>query len=167
MRSLLTDDIKAMVGREVSYVAPDEIGRASIRYFALAIGDDNRLYVDDEYARSQGYPSVIAPPTFVCETNQYMNRPPDKTGYIGHRWELPVEGCRELRGGHEYEFFRPVLPTDRITATWRISDIQERTSSRGTPLLFLHSEAVYTNQDGERLAVNRETIIYQPIGGAQ
>ncbi len=166
MNSLLTDEIKAMVGSEVSYTAPEEIGRASIRYFALAMSDENPLYSDDEYARRQGYPSVIAPPTFICETNQYMNREPDAGGYIGHRWRLPLEGCRELRGGHEYEFFRPVLPADRITATWRISDIQERTSSRGTPMLLLYSEAVYTNQAGEKLAVNRETIIYQPIGSA-
>jgi acyl dehydratase len=163
---LLTDEIKGMVGREVTYTAPEEIGRASIRYFALATGDGNQLYASDEYARSQGYPSLIAPPTFICETNQYMSRKPDEAGYIGHRWQLPLEGCRELRGGHEYEFFRPVLPTDRITATWRISDIQERTSSGGSPMLFVYSEAVYTNQDSERLAVNRETIIYQPIGGA-
>ena len=46
---------------------PKKIGRASIRYFALAIGDDNPLYVDDAYARAAGYPSIIAPPTFVCE----------------------------------------------------------------------------------------------------
>jgi acyl dehydratase len=162
--SLLTDDIKAMVGREVSYTAPEEVGRASIRYFALAMGDNNPLYWDDGFARSQGYASVIAPPTFICETNQYMNRPPDEMGYIGHTWHLPIEGCRELRGGHEYEFFRPMVPTDRITATWRISDIQERMSGRGTPMLVVYSEAVYTNQDGERLAINRETIIYQPVG---
>jgi acyl dehydratase len=163
VNSLLTDEIKALVGKEVSYTAPEEIGRASIRYFALAIGDDNPLYTDAEFARANGYPSVIAPPTFVCETNQYMDRRPDAMGYIGHRWQVPVEGCRELRGGHEYEFFRPVVPTDCITATWRIAGVQERKSSRGTPMLFLYSEAVYTNQDGERLAVNRETIIYQPV----
>jgi acyl dehydratase len=161
--SLLTDEIKAMVGREVSYTAPEEIGRASIRYFAMAIGDHNPLYRDDDYARSQGYPSVIAPPTFICETNQYMDRKPDAMGYIGHRWEFHVDGCRELRGGHEYEFFRPVLPTDRITATWRITNVQERISRKGTPMLFLYSEATYTNQKGDELAVNRETLIFQPL----
>jgi acyl dehydratase len=163
--TLLTEAIKSLVGSEVSYTAPDEIGRASIRYFALAIGDDNPLYVDEDYARRNGYPSVIAPPTFICETNQYMSRKPDDMGYIGHRWEIPLEGCRQLRGGHEYEFFRPVVPTDRITATWRITDMQERMSSSGKSMLFVISEATYTNQVGEKLAVNRETLIYQPLEG--
>jgi acyl dehydratase len=164
VKSLLTDQVRSFIGRQVSYTAPEEIGRASIRYFALAIGDENPLYNDEQYARQHGYQSVIAPPTFVCESNQYMTRRRDEMGYIGHHWEIPVEGCRELRGGHEYEFFRPVLPSDRITAVWRITDIQERDSAGGTPLLFVYSEATYTDQAGEKLAVNRETLIYQPVG---
>ena len=55
---LLTDELKQWIGREFNYTAPEEIGRASIRYFALAIGDDNRLYFDDEYARAAGYAGV-------------------------------------------------------------------------------------------------------------
>jgi len=164
MNRLLTDEVRSFIGRQISYTAPEEIGRASIRYFALATGNDNPLYFDDKYAREYGYVSVVAPPTFVCESNQYMNRRRDEMGYIGHHWKIPVEGCRELRGGHEYEFFRPVLPTDRITATWRITDIQERNSAGGTPMLFVYSEATYTDQANEKLAVNRETVIYQLIG---
>jgi acyl dehydratase len=147
----------------VTYTAPEEIGRASIRYFALAIGDDNPLYVDDEYARATGYPSVIAPPTFVCETNQYAHRPPDRDGYIGHTWELPIRGCRMIRGGHDYQFFRPVLPTDRISVTWHLEDISEHVSSRGGPLLVVVVVATYSNQQGEPLARNHETLIYQPL----
>ena len=36
--------------RRESYTAPEELGRASIRYFALAIGDYNPLYVDKRAA---------------------------------------------------------------------------------------------------------------------
>ena len=160
---LLTDELRAWIGREVTYPAREELGRAAIRYFALALGDDNPLYRDDEYARAAGYPSVIAPPTFVCETSQYAHRRPDADGYIGHTWELTVPGCRMIRAGHDYEFFRPVLPTDRITVTWRLTDMVERASSRGGSLLFVTSTATYVDQRGERLAVNRETIVFQPL----
>src|SRR5690606_29500170 len=68
LMSLLTDELKSWIGREAHYSAHEELGRASIRYFALALGDDDRLYVDDGYAREAGYPSLIAPPTLVCET---------------------------------------------------------------------------------------------------
>jgi len=165
--SLLTAELKQWIGREFRYTAPEEIGRASIRYFALAVGDDNRLYFDDEYARAAGYAGVIAPPTFVCETNQYVHRQPNADGYIGHWWQLPITGCRMLRGGHEYEFLQPVTPADRITVTWRLDDIAERISSRGGSMLMVSSTATITNQRGETLARNRETLIFEPLKPSQ
>lgn len=161
MSSLLTDEVRAWIGREVAFTAREELGRASIRYFAQAIGDDNPLYTDEEYAKRHGHDGVIAPPTLVCETNQFVPDPrPDEHGYIGHAWDLPVRGCRLLRGGNSYTFERPVRHSDRITVRWRIEDIQERTSSSGAPMLTVESVAAYSNQDGELLATNRETLIY-------
>ena len=53
-QTLLNDELKSWIGREVTYRAREEIGRASIRYFALAIDDENPLYQDDAYAREAG-----------------------------------------------------------------------------------------------------------------
>ena len=83
MGKLLTDELKSWIGRKVSYTAPEELGRASIRYFALALGDDNPLYRDEEFARKTRHGGIIAPPTFICETNQYMDAAPNEDGYIG------------------------------------------------------------------------------------
>jgi acyl dehydratase len=164
--ALLTDELKAWIGREARYPAREELGRASIRYFALALGDDNPLFLDDAYARAAGYPCVIAPPTLVCETSQYAHRPPDQHGYIGHAWDLPIAGCRVVRAGNAYEFFRPVLPDDRISVTWTLESIEERSSSRGGSQLFVVSVARYRDAAGELVAVNRETMAYQPLAGA-
>ena len=164
---MLTEELRGWIGREVSYAAPEEIGRASIRYFALAVGDDNPLYVDDAFARAAGYQSIIAPPTFICESSQYAHRPPDHDGYLGHTWALPIEGCRMIRGGHDYEFFRPLLPEDRVKVTWRLEDIAEHRSSRGGSMLIVISAATYSNQRGELLARNRETLIFQPLEAAR
>jgi acyl dehydratase len=160
---LLTDEVRTWIGREVIYDAPEELGRAALRYFALAVGDDNPLYVDDSYARAHGYPGVVAPPTLVCESNQYMRGRGEATAYIGHQWDLPVTGCRVIRGGNEYEFGRHVVPDDQLRVTWRVASISEKESSRGTPLLLVESEAIYTNQHGEFLARNRETLIYEKL----
>jgi acyl dehydratase len=161
--ALLTEELKAWIGREVHYAAREELGRASIRYFALALGDDNPLYVDDAYAREAGYPSVIAPPTLICETCQYEHRPPNEDGYIGHEWKLPIRNCRVIRAGNDYEFMRPVLPTDRISVTWTLEDIAERSRSGGGTQLFVSSVARYRDAADELVAVNRETIVYQPL----
>lgn len=161
--TLLTDEIRAFIGREVTYTAPEELGRAAIRYFALAIGDDNEVYWHDDAARDAGYPSVIAPPTLICESNQYLHRAPDANGFIGHSWDLPVTGARLIRGGNDYVFERPVLPTDRITVTWHIEDITEKQTSKGEPMLVVTSVATYLDAAGELLATNTETLIYQPL----
>jgi acyl dehydratase len=161
--TLLTAELKGRIGDEVVYRSPDELGRAAIRYFALAIGDDNPLYLDDDYAKAHGHPSVIAPPTLVCETNQFVPGPRDAEGYLTQMFSLDVPGTRQIRGGNSYEFFRPVLPTDRITISWRLEDIAERTTSAGVEMLVVTSVATYTNGNGDELARNTETIIYQAV----
>jgi acyl dehydratase len=161
--ALLTEELKAWIGREAHYPAREELGRASIRYFALALGDDNPLYLDDGYAREAGYPSVIAPPTLICETCQYAHPPLNEDGYIGHEWMLPIRGCRLIRAGNEYEFMRAILPTDHISVKWTLEDIVERSRSGGGTQLFVRSVARYRDAAGELVAVNRETIVYQPL----
>lgn len=161
MSTRLTSELRGWIGREVSYTAPEELGRASIRYFALALGDDNPLYRDEAFARTTRHGGVIAPPTLVAETSQLVAGEPDENGYIGHTWALPLPSRRFIRGGNEYEFVRAVRPSDRITVTWRLVDMYERETRMGSTL-FVVSEARYTNQDGELLAINRETNIHQP-----
>lgn len=166
MSELLNDDLKQWIGREVSYTAPEEVGQAAIRCFALALGDESPLYRDDEFAKRTRHGGIIAPPTFVCETNQYMDATPDSDGYMGHAWRLPIPASRLVRVGNEYQFFRPFRPTDRITATWRLTNIYERATRAGR-MLFVESEARYTNQHCELLAVNQETVAFQPVKGGQ
>ena len=151
--SLLTAELKSWIGREAHYPAREELGRASIRYFALALGDDNPLHVE----------GVVAPPTLICETCQYAHQPPNADGYIGHEWHLPVPSTRLVRAGNDYEFMRPVLPTDRISVTWTLENIVEKPSSRGGTQLFVTSVARYRDAQGEVVAINRETIVYQPL----
>jgi len=156
----IADTLKGWIGRQATYSAPEELGRAAMRYFALALDDKNPIYSDDEYAKSSRHDGVIAPPTLVCETNQFVRRDADGNGYSGHTWDLPLPHTRFIRGGNDYELHQPVRPDDRVTTTWTILDIYERTTQKFGVLLFVVSEARYVNQRDELLAVNRETNIY-------
>ena len=160
---MLTDVLQAYIGRKAQYTAPEELGRALIRYFARAVGDPNPIYTDTQAARESGYDDVIAPPTLVCETLQYLDQPRDEDGYIGEVWNLPLPDCRAIRGGNEYEFFQPVHPTDIVTGSWTLPDITEKRSSSGSPLLVVISTVEYRNQHHQLLATNRETMLYQPL----
>ena len=160
---MLTAEIEAMVGSTISYTAPEEVGRASIRYFAHAIGDLNPLYLDAEYARSHGFRDVIAPPTWITETNQYANVEMDHDGYAGHLWKIDFPNTRFVRGGNDYQFLQPIYPDDIITATWTIESISERINSKGLAMVTMQSVARYTNQKSELLAINTETMIWSEI----
>ena len=162
MSTRISDELKSWIGREATYTAPEELGRAAIRYFALALGDDNPLHHDEALAQSTRHGGIIAPPTLVCETNQIFQNAPDENGYIGHSWPLPLSSSRFMRGSNEYEFHQPTRPDDRITVTWRIVDIYEKDTRKNGAMIFVVSEARYANQRGELLAVNRETNIHQP-----
>ncbi|WP_229052092.1 MaoC family dehydratase N-terminal domain-containing protein [Aeromicrobium sp. Leaf350] len=163
--SLLTDEIRALVGQRRVYTAPEPFGAASGRYFGLAIGDDNPLYRDPEHARAQGLAGVTAPPTLICETNQYSGLPMDDEGYAGHRWGIQIENTREVRGGNAYVFGRRLRPEDVVTATWEITDAVEKTSGSGAAMLIVTSRATYTDEHDEFLAENTETIIFIDLGG--
>jgi hypothetical protein len=160
---LLTEALRAWIGREVTYHAPDEIGRASIRYFATALGDNNPLHRNDDYARAAGHAGVIAPPTFICETCQYVDSVPDENGYVGHSWDLPLSGCRMIRVGNDYEFHQAALADTVLTVTWMLESIDERSYSKGGKQLFVVSVARYYDQHANALATNRETTVYQPL----
>jgi len=161
---LLTEELRGWIGREAIYEAPESLGRAAIRYHALALGDDNPLYLDEQHAGRTRFGGVIAPPTLVVETNQYSNLPPrPEDGYNGHSWEglpLPVP-CTLVRGGNEYELLQPVRPDDRLSVRWSIKEITER-QGRAGPMLVLLALAEYRNQHGVLLATNHDTTIFLP-----
>ncbi len=160
---MLTPEISAFVGKSISYTAPEPVGKASIRYFAMAIGDANPLYTDDDFARKHGYSGVIAPPTWICETNQYAGLPMDADGYAGHLWKIEVPNTRLVRGGNDYRFHQAIVEGDVITATWVIDSITERTNSKGLKMMTMFSTATYTNQKNELLATNTESLIWSEI----
>jgi acyl dehydratase len=152
-------ELRALIGQEATYTAPEEIGRASARYYARAIGDDNRLYADPAAARDMGLPSTIVPPTWLFETNQYADLPPNEDGYAGH-WPIELPGTRAVRGGNSYHWYRDVYPDDIVTAHWRITDITERTTKNGEPMVVVTSSCHYTDHNGEPIAAQTETLIF-------
>ncbi|MFN3974668.1 MAG: MaoC family dehydratase N-terminal domain-containing protein [Dehalococcoidia bacterium] len=147
-----------LVGKEFTFTAPEEVGRGFIRLFAMAIGDLNPLYVNWEVASRGPYGDIVAPPTFICETTPYYQGEVDEEGGFTERVRLPLG--QTIRAGNDYTFHRLLRPSDIITARWRISDIYERQGRSGR-LLFLVVDITYTNQHGELLAENRETLAYR------
>jgi acyl dehydratase len=160
--SLITQEIEAMVGKEEVFSSPEEIGRATIHRFAAAIGDSNPLYLDEEFARNTRHGGIIAPPTMIFELNHNLGGEisEEDGGYLD-KITLPAPLTRFIRGGNEYEFFQPARPEDKITLKREVTQVFEKRGKAG-PLVFVKIEITYTNQKGELLGINRETLIFMP-----
>ena len=158
MASLL-ERLKETVGQKIVIQAPDEMGRSSLRQYALAIGDFNPLYSDRGFAQTHGLREVMAPPTLICDTWQYVDSDMDDRGDLVGRG--PIRELEGLRAGNEYEFFQPIHPDDVISAHWTVKDVYEKAGRTGS-LVFQVIETTFYNQADELLARNTETMFYRP-----
>jgi acyl dehydratase len=155
----LLERLKETVGQKIVLQAPDEMGRSSLRQYALAIGDFNPLYSDVGFAQTHGLRDVMAPPTLICDTWQYVDSDMDDRGDLIGRG--PIRELEGLRAGNEYEFFQPIHPDDVISAHWTVKDVYEKTGRTGS-LVFQVIETTFYNQADELLARNTETMFYRP-----
>jgi acyl dehydratase len=148
---------------------PIEAGH--IMMFARSVGDDNQVYYDADYAKSQGQNGVIAPPTFVQSSAQfdpdYFLRPK-----IGQEWFGSAKGptgiTQKSEGGgsggggggglhaeQHYEYHQPLVAGDVLTATNIAGETWEKEGRRGGKLTFSESITEYRNQAGELVVTAR------------
>lgn len=147
---------------------PVEAGH--ILMFANAIGDPNPVYSDDEVARSRGLPGVIAPPTFVQASAHfdpdYILRPKIGEPWFGSGREPTgaspgAAGGRGAGGGtglhaeQHYEYARPLVAGDVLTATVRPGKTWQKEGRRAGTMTFSEMITEYRDQKGELVVTAR------------
>ena len=63
--SLITEQMRAQIGKEINFGPPFPVEKGAIRSFAEAMNYPNPLYLDEKYAQGKGHNSVVAPPGFA------------------------------------------------------------------------------------------------------
>lgn len=140
-----------------------EITRLLIQRYARAVGDDNPLYLDPEYARAQGYEDVIAPPNLLASVVVWGVGLPesellaDGTEH-GEDFLRPDDGVRIMGGGEKMRFHKPVVAGSRVTLTSELVDVSTKDGNKGQ-LMFVVYENTYTDQQGDVLCVCTRTVI--------
>jgi len=155
--SLLTPDIKAMVGLETNLPNLESIDKTTIIRYVQAISDLNPLYIDEEYAKETEYGGIIAPPTFIFDVMPAATEIGDD-GRDVTRIALP--GFKVARGGNEYQFLEPARPGDVIMRRRKIVDVFERDSKKVGKIIVIVYDTTYSNQDARVLGINRETLLF-------
>jgi acyl dehydratase len=143
--------IQDLIGKEIPpFEMPVERGK--IKEFAEAIGDYNLIYRDSNYARQRGFGQIIAPPTFTT-TSAFW-----RTG--GTNAEIAgLDNRFLLHGEEDYEYLKPILAGGVLTCRGKITEAYEKAGKRGGTMIFVVFEFTFFNQEGEKVLVNRRTLI--------
>ena len=133
-----------------------EVERGAIRRYADALGNENPLYYEEEYAKKSRYGCIIAPPGFFGWSSAAV---PTSEGIIGLMTALINSGYyRILDGGMSYEFFLPVRAGDTLIASPKVKDISAKEGKSGV-MMICEFETTYLNQNGDLVAKASQTLI--------
>ncbi len=152
--------LRARLGVEVpqDFPAWEYASVDAFRHVAHSYGDDNPLWCDPRYAASSRYGSVIAPPPFLSLTG-VSEAPPIPP-------ELRARGAGALRGVHQFfagasaEFIRPIVPGERLTKRYYLSDVEEKTSAFGGGRSVVERyRSEYLDQSGRLVGVHHRHFV--------
>jgi acyl dehydratase len=179
VESLMTAEVKALVGQSTDVMEMyDVVDKESIRRFVTAIPDQDPRHWDEALARPR-YGGVTMPPAMISliagrqypdaedRLNEAMLEDWFRDGAGGGRRAqqsrtlTPVRSLvrthTHLHTGDEMEFFRYPKLGDKIFYQTRYSDILEKKSRSGRPMLMVTTETRYWNQNNETILVFRTT----------
>jgi acyl dehydratase len=139
-------ELRAEIGKEIKgpHGHITEATRDGIRHFAMGIGDENPLWLDESYAAKSPHRGLMAPPFILFAMN--------KTAW----------GARGLRGIHSmfsgayFEWRRGIRLGDRLTSKTVLHDIEVKNDSQfaGRTIKQIR-EATFRDAAGEIVAVTR------------
>jgi len=151
---MIPDSFKQYIGK-VDPPHLREVERGAIRRYADAVGNDNPLYYDEEYAKKSRYGSIIAPPGFFGWAKQTVPSSEGLIGLMGAMIEAGYAGI--LDGGMSYDYFLPVRAGDTLVASPKVADIALKEGK--TKMMIVRFEVTYYNQNGDLVAKAYQTLI--------
>ena len=136
-----------LVGKEYPPIRY-EVGREKLREFAVALGETNPVYHDEEAARAAGHPDLPAVPTFAVvlslRAGQVVYGDPD----------LGLDYSRVVHGEQEFVYHRPIRAGDRLLASGKVAAAEAKGRHE---LLILETDV--TTEDGEPVCAVRATLL--------
>jgi hypothetical protein len=153
----ITDDIRSMLNVERDVLISPPIGENDIRKWAIAVywpDTPPRQFWDADYAKSSRWGGIVAPHEFNPFAWPIERREATRLG--GPQGKGP--GQRGMNGGSEATYYTPMRPGDVIRSSTRLVDVYEKTGRLGV-MMFLVNETTWTNQNGEKVKVDRKISI--------
>ena len=141
-----------MAEKELVFELPVERGK--VREFALAVGESDPIYFDPEYARTEGFPDVLAPPTFTVTQIWQISREERE-----ERLGANLDYGRVLHGEQEFSYKRLPFAGEVLKGTMRISKDFTKEGKRGGQMRFVTYETKFTDVQDEEVLTAYYTLI--------
>ncbi|QEN17359.1 MaoC family dehydratase [Mycobacterium sp. ELW1] len=161
---MIDPETAARVGT-VAATARGDVIRRDWQRWAAAVGDDNPLWFDPDYARANGYRDVICPPLYLQYAILGVSplaglRPDGSSGAVSGSLAFP-KAPRRMAGGESTTFHLPAYHRDEIEMVRTIESVVEKEGRSGRFVLVTW-HTVYRNQHGELVAEASTSMIARP-----
>lgn len=139
------------------------VRRRDFQRFAMAVGDLNPIYFDEQAARDAGYSGLVSPPLYLTCIMGWQAGPQEaalrEDGLAeSDSFFIPIPGLRVMGAGQEIELKAPVLEGAVITMCRELADVRLR-EGRSGPLVLFTIRRTYVDAGGKTLVTCVETFI--------
>jgi acyl dehydratase len=157
-RSIMPDRsieaLEASVGTQHTTVTDFTVEAGKVSEFARAVGDTHAVFhdaVDTPWPAPLGFTRVSYFPRY---------RPPGVGDWFG--FDLGFDQEHVLHGEQAYQFQRPVVVGDTLSAKTTLTDVYQRERRDTAPMTFCVFETEYTDETDELVLTSRTTRIEVP-----
>ena len=123
------------------------VGVEKIKEYALAVGETNPLYLDEEKAAAGPYGCVVAPPVFAVVYSKEL-----VSSHIFDT-EIDLNLAMLVHGEQEFEFHQVVRAGDVVITDGKIVDVQNKEK------LDVITLKTYSRVEGELATTGRYTFV--------
>jgi len=133
------------------------VERGKIREFARAICDQNPVYFDVDYARSQGLSDLLMPVTFPANHMLQLN---SENWVLEIMQKVNMDGSKAVHGSCELIHHRSVCAGETFRGEVWFGEIYEKLGKRGGAMTFMEMEVKFFDSD-EKLAFSMRNVFIE------
>jgi acyl dehydratase len=141
-------EARDIIGKHYRFPDYFDVGREKIREFARAVKDDHPAHYAEADAAQAGYPSLVAPLTFLAIAGRRVQLE------IFTKFDIPINIARVFHRDQKFTYHRPILAHDRLFFDTYLDSVIE---SHGTVISEIRSEV--TDADGNPVITSVVTML--------
>ena len=97
-----------------------DVEKQRVKFFSKVTGQTDPVYFDEKAAQKKGYPSLLAPPTFLTAVGYEQKNPYQ---YLD---DLSISIQHILHAGQKFKYYKLVFAGEKIKMESKIKDMYEK-----------------------------------------